>query len=115
MSEQPARLKSEIWVKAQIRICDVQSIPAFVRHRGDSEAGTVILLLDDLKGNVQVFSTAFDAEGQRGWLPAHGATPMSPPEAEAYLGRRMNVDPDIWVVEIEDPQDHYVLDGPILK
>lgn len=112
--DQTARLKSEIWVKAQIRICDVQSIAAFVRNRGDAESGSVILMLDDLKGRVQVYSVAYDAAGQRGWMAAHGDTPMASTDAESYIQRRLNNDPDVWVVEIEDPEGHYVLDGPKL-
>lgn len=114
MTELSPRLRTEIWVKAQIRVCDVNSIPAFVRRRGDSEAGTVILLLDDLDGGVQVFSAAYEADGQRGWISAHGETPMTAQDAEAYIDRRLNIDPDVWVVEIEDPKGGYELDGPRL-
>ena len=35
-------------------------------------------------------------------------------EAELYLKRQMSFDPDIWVLEIEDPESCYELDGPVL-
>jgi len=33
------RLKSEIWVKAQLRLCDVTFLPCVVARRGDADAG----------------------------------------------------------------------------
>ena len=114
MTELAPRLRTELWVKAQIRICDVNSIPAFVRRRGDAEAGTVILLIDDLNGGIQILSAAYDADGQRGWIAANGKTPMTAQDIEAYIDRRLNIDPDVWVVEIEDVKNAYELDGPRL-
>lgn len=113
--ETGARLRTEMWVKAQLRTCDVQAMSAFVRRRGDSEAGTVILLIDDLAGGVRVFSAAYGADGRRGWMPAHANGVMTSAEAEAYIEKRADIDPDIWVIEIEDPNGRYTLDGPDLS
>jgi hypothetical protein len=114
MAETSARLRTEMWVKAQVRICDVQAMAAFVRRRGDAEAGSVILMIDDLAGGVRVFSAAFGLNGERGWMPAADGA-MAPADAEAYIARRADIDPDIWVLEIEDPDGRYVLDGPDLS
>jgi len=35
-------------------------------------------------------------------------------EAESYIRRQLSFDPDIWVLELEDPGELYVLDGPLI-
>ena len=35
-------------------------------------------------------------------------------EAEAYVQRQLSFDPDIWVLEVEDPGLRYILDGPLI-
>lgn len=37
------RLKSEIWVKAQLRLCDIAFLPCVVARRGDADAGQVLV------------------------------------------------------------------------
>ena len=43
-----ARLRTGLWVKAQIRLCDIESIPAVVVHRGDVDASAVLLKINRL-------------------------------------------------------------------
>ena len=37
------------------------------------------------------------------------------PDADAYLQRQATYDPDLWVLEIEDPKGLFALDEPVLK
>lgn len=107
-------LKSEIWIKAQIRICDLNFIPAAITRRGNSDAGAILLKLNRLDAGVEVFSQVRDAEGRRAWLRGTGDTLISDQAAEAYIEKQLKYDPDLWVLEIEDPKSEYSLDGKIL-
>ncbi len=107
----PPRLRTDIWVRAQLRLCDVNSIPAVIIRKGDPDAGSVLLKLNRLEGGCEVLSRVQEADGTLGWMRATGDSPVAEGEADEYIRRRVDFDPDIWVVEIEDPKRRYALDG----
>ena len=109
-----AALKAEIWVKAQIKLCDRNVIPAVISRRGDPDAGTVLLKLNRLEDGCQVLTQVRTAEGDRAWMRGTGDTPVPEIDADTYIERQLKFDPDIWVLEIEDPEGRYELDGKIV-
>jgi len=111
--EPAARLKAEIWVKALIRRCEVEGASAMVVRRGDAGSGTVLVKLNTLDGRASVFAPARDGEGRLVWMRAPSAEPVSEAEADAYIEKQRNFDPDIWVVEIEDRQGRHFLQEPV--
>ena len=106
------RLKTGLWVQSQIRLCDIHSIPAVVVHRGDSDAGAVLLKINRLEDGCEVFTRFRGLDGESGWLRGTGSVDES--EADNYVRRQIDRDPDVWVIEIEDPKDRYQFDGPIM-
>lgn len=107
-------LKAGLWVSVQVRLCDLNMIPVVVRRRGDPDAGSILLRLDRLNGHSVLLSQVRDAEGRRCWMSALGAEPAPDMDIEDYIQRRVRTDPDIWLVEIEDPHGRYEVDAPIL-
>lgn len=106
MSE--ARLKSEIWVKAQLRQCDVNLMPAVITRRGDADAGQVLVKVIRARADCDLLAQRYGDDGQRAWtVVAQGLES----DCDAYIVREADVDPDLWVVEIEDPKDRYRPDG----
>lgn len=109
------RLRSEIWVKAYVRRCAGQGVPAAVVRHGDDDAGAIYIRVNRLDGSSLVFGPApagWDGgDSDRQWVPcfANGATPDG--EADAFLSRQADFDPDVWVVEIEDRDGRHFLDG----
>lgn len=108
------RVKASIWISAQVRICSQMALPAVVRRRGDPDAGSILIRLDRLNGTSVLLSQSRDASGNAAWLQASGDGPMSDPDVEDYIQRRIKYDPDIWVLEIEDRLDQYQPDAPII-
>ena len=43
-----------------------------------------------------------------------GDNPVQESEADAYIERQLKFDPDIWVLEIEDSDCRYELDGEVI-
>ena len=107
-------LKAEIWIKAQIRLCDINSIPAVVKRRGDSNAGAILLKLNRLDAGVEVLCQTRDIDGNHAWMRGTGEGLVSEIEAEVYIDKQTRYDPDIWVLEIEDPKVQYVIENKII-
>ena len=107
-------LKAEIWIKAQIRICDINFLPAVVTRRGDSDAGAILLKLNRLSDGVEVLSQVRDPDGKRAWMRGTGDTLVSDADANAYIEKQTRYDPDLWVLEIEDPKEQFEIEGKII-
>jgi hypothetical protein len=110
-----ARLKAQLWVRAQMRLCDRAGLPLTVLRRGDPDAGTVILKVVGPDGRAAVLSQATSADGRLAWHRPLGREPVAEGEAEDYIARQARFDPDIWALEIMDRQGIYLPDGVVME
>jgi hypothetical protein len=106
------RLKSRIYVQALIRRCEVEGASAYVVRRGAEEAGAVFLKLNRLDGAITVLSPARRGE-ERVWMRPLGDS-ADEVRVSDYFARQIRIDPDIWIVEIEDRQGRTFVDEPVL-
>lgn len=98
------RLRSEFWILATVRRYNQSGIPAVVVRRGDDVAGDILVKMNCLENGCTVFTQTRSGTGELVWLEATGAAPVPEPDADAYIARRVQRDPDIWVLEVEDRQ-----------
>jgi hypothetical protein len=109
------RLKSEIWAKAFLRRCAAEGAVAVVVRRGDPDAGTIYIKINRLDGMVALFGPApaglAEANHERRWARCFASDWAPEMQAEAYLRREINVDPDVWILEVEDGRGRHFLDG----
>ena len=110
----PERLKTELRVQAWLRRCAVAGLMATIARKGDADAGALFLKVNRFAAGCQVFSGVTGPDGVSAWLRATGPAPVSEKDADTYLARQSKYDPDLWVLEIEDPKAQFVLDGKIL-
>ncbi|MFN4284229.1 MAG: DUF1491 family protein [Alphaproteobacteria bacterium] len=107
MTDDEPRLRTGFWVQTQLRKCDLAAIPFVVLKRGDEDAGAVLLRIDKGARGALLLAREYGADGKRRWLPALGDGPAATDEVEAYIARRVARDPDLWVIEVEDPAGRY--------
>ena len=110
-----ARLKSVIRVKALIRRCDLAAIGVAVVARGDPDAGAILLKLNGRDAGCTVLAQGRHPDGTAVWMRATGADPVAEADADAYIARQRDRDPDLWVVEIENAAVDAMIDLPILS
>ena len=109
--QEDGRLPAELWIKAHMRRCMAEGIPATVVHRGEKNSGMLILKINQLDAGVRVLSQTRDMEGAVAWMPALGGALVAEAEADAYIERAVKRDPDAWVVEIEDRDGRHPFEG----
>lgn len=107
------RLKSELWVKAYLRRAAVAGAPGVVVRRGDTDAGAIMIRIARLDGHCDLYGPApagmTSDDGERRW------TLLAENVSEATMSERLEaearLDPDMWIVEIEDRQGRPHLEG----
>jgi hypothetical protein len=102
-----------LWVQAQLRVCDRNSIPFIVRRKGDADAGALVLLVNRGSSGMLVLSQTRDNEGRLAWLQPLG-TQTDEAKAEEFVNKTIKRDPDVWIIEIEDYRNEYRPDGAVL-
>jgi hypothetical protein len=110
------RLKAAIWVAAYLRRCQVEGAAAVLRRRGAEEAGAIFIKVSRLDGSADLYApapqSAFDEArpSERAFSLALGDKPRPEADVEAYLGRQIRFDPDLWIIEVEDRAGRHFLD-----
>ena len=107
------RLAARVWIDAYLKRLDLEMIPAHIARKGDATAGAVLVKLATMDGQATLFQRSFDLmTGERTWVVLADG-----PEAEVEdaARRQRSFDPDLWVIEVEDPKGRHMLDDPGLQ
>jgi hypothetical protein len=113
------RIKSELWVKAYLRRCQVEGAPAVIVRRGEEAAGAIFICIDKRDGTVSLYGPApaglSGSETERRWVSCFGPRSVSEAEAGVYLDRQRKFDADLWIVEVEDRAGRHFLGDAALE
>lgn len=108
------RLKAEIWIKAYIRRCAIAGAPAVVVRHGDDDAGAIFLKINRLDGTCRLYGPApaglDGADRDRSWMACVDEPGVTEAAVDDYLRREAKIDPDFWLVEVEDRQGRHFLE-----
>ena len=101
-------LSTDIWVAALIRRAQLGGASATVVAKGDARAGAVLVkTYNPRSGEARVYAEATQGDGEPVWMqPRPGEAEA---ELDAYAARARRIDPDLWLVEIEDVEDRHFL------
>jgi hypothetical protein len=107
-------LKTEFWVSALIRRAEIAGAFAGVVRKGDADAGAVLVKVATLDGRARLYGPARDGMGERIWLDlSAGSLGDVEADIDAYVDKRGESDPDLWVIEIEDRWGRHFLMEPV--
>src|ERR1700761_6162964 len=107
------QIDTSIWVYALIRRAHQGGAFATVGRKGDSRGGTVLVkLVNRRKGEARLLAEATRGDGERVWMQPIPAPEK--PDIDAYIERAIRIDPDVWVVEIDDPEGRHFLVEPVV-
>jgi hypothetical protein len=107
-----ARVKTEIRVSAHVRIAQAAGAFATIVRRGDPDAGAVAVKLYIGPGAVRLYTQSRDLDGAHIWREPFGedVSPDLESKIDAWLAKEAKIDPDLWVVEIEDREGRAFLE-----
>lgn len=104
------RLTTEFWVKAYLARLRLADIPAYVVAHGDDTAGAVLVKLATLDGQARLYQRSFDLmTGDRAWMVLNEGAES---DVDGSIRRQRDMDPDLWVIELEDRAGRHLLDEP---
>ncbi len=105
-------LSTDLWVAALVRRAEQGGAFAMVLRKGDPRAGAVLVkLVNRRDGWSRLYAEAVRGDGERVWMRPAGSE--AEPDLDAYVERARRVDPDLWVVEIDDGQGRHFLTEPV--
>ena len=107
-------LSTDIWVGALIRRVEIGGGFAVVARKGEPRAGGVLVkVLNRTEGTARLLTEATRGDGERIWMEP--AASREEGELDRYIERAVRIDPDIWIVEIEDREGCHFLVEPVEK
>jgi hypothetical protein len=95
------RLPARIEAMAVIRAVEAAGGFATVLHRGEADAGSLLLVLTESGANSRLYERVPSATGGREWHCAKRQDSEKPAEFAEYLERRTRQDPDLWMIELD--------------
>lgn len=103
------RLATGLWVAAYLARLSQAGIFAHVARHGDDSAGAVAVKLAFMDGRASFYTRGHGPDGRVGWHAQAEEAPET--EVDAALARQRRYDPDLWVIEVEDPRGRHMLDA----
>ncbi len=105
-------LSTDFWVGALIRRAELGGAYATVVRKGDLRAGAVLVkTVNRREGASLLYAEAFRGDGERVWM--NPTASHEEPDLDRYIERAVRVDPDLWVVEIDDKEGRHFLTEPV--
>jgi hypothetical protein len=95
------RLTSQMLVSALIRSVQAQGGNAMVLHKGESMSGTIVVQIVERGQNLGFFERITTLSGTVELIRCGPQAADQPSEISQYIERRVRVDPDIWLLELD--------------
>jgi hypothetical protein len=96
-----ARLPAHLEIAGLIRLAQAGGGFASVLHKGERDAGAIVLILTERGVNPRLFERMPSADGDRIWQRRAIEHIDKSKVLDQYLDRRTAQDPDLWIVELD--------------
>lgn len=100
MSEE--RLPVHIQIDSTLKKLSQEGVFYYVPQRGDPHTGTILLKISDTKGECKLLTQMRDLDGKLSWFPMLESEIVAEKDADMHIAQSKDIDPDLWIIEIED-------------
>ena len=94
------RLAAHIEVSGLLRSAQANGDFGMVLHKGERDAGSILIVMLGNQGLGTLLERMPQLDGSRQWAKTKVQVSDNKSEFEDYLARRMQQDPDVWIVEL---------------
>lgn len=101
------KIRSDIWVAAEIKRCQGLFISAVVLHKGDWERGQLLIKQYVHGQGARIYNQIRDMDDKLVWHQPLGDSLMDETKVDGYISRQRGYDEDLWVIEVDDPKNCY--------
>ena len=95
------RLPTHVLVHGLMRHAESEGGFAAVLSKGDSAAGSVLVILAQRGRKVRILERLLQQEGRYAWQDVGDQALQNAEETEKFLTRRRKFDPDLWILELD--------------
>lgn len=96
-----SRLPAHLEVSGLLRMVAAAGGFAAVLHKGEREAGTIVVVCAESGANRRVFERMPSVNGDRNWALSQSEDIENIEFIDDYLARRQAQDPDLWIIELD--------------
>ena len=97
------QLPTGLLVDAVLAPLNARGVFYYITQKGNHASGLILLKLNGLKGQVKLITRQRNfMTDEVQWMDALGEPLVDEPKADEYIRRQISIDPDLWVIEIED-------------
>jgi hypothetical protein len=96
------RTPVHLLVEGLVKQLNTQNLPAYITKRGEKMDGVVFLKIVDGAGQAKLKTRQRDLDGDLSWVDVLAQDIAPEAEADQYLIKAKDFDPDLWIVEVED-------------
>lgn len=109
-----SRLPAHVEASGLIRQVQAAGGFAAVLHKGEREAGTLLLILTENGTKTRVYERMPQLDGVRNWSCIRTQDVEGKQEFNLYLDRRKDQDRDLWIIELDiaDAERFIGIDSP---
>ena len=109
-------LKSDLVVKSASILAKKDGITIFVKKKGNPDAGIIFVIIDTLNGEVMLFRRNLNYVIEKNktfieYVNVFGDKKVDYALVEKKIKSEILIDPDCWVVEIEDKNGKNYFEG----
>lgn len=97
------RVAASVLAGALIRKAEVEGGFGAVLAKGDSTAGTILVILLEKGVNPRLFERLLQPDGRYAWQESGSQRIENPREVPGFIARQRRFDPDSWLIELDIP------------
>jgi len=107
------RLPTRLWVDAHLSVLTMAGTPFYIHNTGNYDSGIVLVKINGYGEGCKLLQQQRSLDGEMGWMALMNGEVVAEPEADAYIARAIDRDPDLWVIEVEDKEMKNPFEGKV--